>query len=376
MFPLNAAARPGLLGLAVVIITSAQSPAFRTAPGGFITHAFAATPSASPRRRPTTARAQTATVVLDAQNGAFLVIVESYGQTFTVDPDKLHFTMRAANANGARAGFKADVGEPVLDRTVDQGPDGSVRWYHLPIAFPSRPAKPGMYDLALVTSPGFVRGDDGSSISVEGAPKANVYWPDETATDGGLRAARAAIDRRTVYGYGGIQLNCGIASFKSYLADVGVMIQGVERTHGIVQLWTGAMPSWGNDAAYSFFAVDPLAVTASYPTTQAFASGSASGTASEGPCPGFYLADPWHLEVTLTTAKPPPMPGGYDQLKIAAGMTRAEVARRRGYPQGYYTASALNVMPVWSYYDGPGDAYTVTFREGRVITYTVPIGLP
>ncbi len=323
------------------------------------------------------ARAQTANVALDAQDGAFLVIVESFGKKFSVDAAKLRFTVHAANARGASTPLAADVGEPVLDRTVDQGKGGAVRWYHVPIAFPSHPSTPGMYDVALVTAPGFVRADDGSSVRLEGPPHANVYWPDEGGDDAGLRAARGAIDGRTVYGYGGIVLSCGDASFKSYLADVGVAVNEVERRRGKVQrLWTGAMTSWGNDAAYSFFAVDPLAVRASYPSAPTFGTGGSSLPAGDAPCPGFFVADPWHLEVTLTTAKPPPLPAGYDQFKIAVGMTRADVARRRGYPQGYYTARALNVMPVWSYYDGPGDAYTVRFREGRVAAFTVPLGLP
>jgi hypothetical protein len=234
-----------------------------------------------------------------------------------------------------------------------------------------------MYGVALVTAPGFVRYEDGTAMNVEAIPHANVYWPDDSGDDAGLLAARAAIDGRTVYGYGGIALSCGAASSKTYLANVGVAVQSVERRRGAVQqLWTGAMTSWGNDAAYSFFAVDPLAVKASYPSAAPFGTSGSSAPAGDAPCPGFFLADPWHLEVTMTPVKPPPLPAGYDQFKIAVGMTRAEVAWRRGYPQGYATRAALSVMPVWSYYDGPGDAYTVTFREGRVAAFTVPIGLP
>ncbi len=364
------------LGLAVVVATSSQSPAPRPAPSGFVSHPFTPASAGSLPRR-AAARAQTANVVLDAQDDAFLVIVESFGKKFSVDPAKLRFTIRRENAKEAGAALTAEVGDPVLDRTVDQGTDGAVRWYHLTVAFPSHPAAPGMYDVALVTSPGFVRADDGSSVGVEGAPHANVYWPDESGDDAGLRAARAAIEGRTVYGYGGVVLSCGDASFKSYLANVGVAVKDVERRHGKIQrLWTGAMTSWGNDAAYSFFAVDPLAVRASYPSAPTFGTGGSSQPAGDAPCPGFLLADPWHLEVTLTPAKPTPLPAGYDQFKIAVGMTRADVARRRGYPQGYFTAAALNAMAVWTYYDGPGDAYTVTFREGRVAAYTVPPGLP
>jgi hypothetical protein len=315
--------------------------------------------------------------VLDAQHGAFIVTVTSFGKKYTLDPTKLHFTI-AASAKGARAALAADVGEPVFGRSFDEGHDGTMTSYDLPVTFPARPARPGMYDVAMVPDPGFARYDDGTAVRVEGGPHANIYWPDDSGADAGLRTARAAIDRRTVYGYGGIVLSCGVASFKAYLANVGVAVQGVERRRGTVQrLWTGTMTSWGNDAAYSFYAIDPLEVKASYPASPSFGSGGSSQPAAgDAPCPGFYLADPWHLDVTLTPAKPPPLPAGYDQFKIRVGMTRADVAWRRGYPQGYVTRAALNVRTVWGYFDSPGDSYTVTFRDGRVASFTVPPGLP
>lgn len=365
MFLRSAALVAGLrvvAAAALIVATSSQSPAPRHA-------------GAPARAVPAARSSQNADVVLDVQDNAFLVIVESFGKKFTVDPAKLRFTIRAVNGGGAREPFAADVGEPVLDRTVDVQ-DGSVRWYHLPIAFATRPARPGMYDVALVTAPGFVRADDGSAIAIEGSPHANVYWPDEAGDDAGLRAARASIDGRTVYGFGGLVLSCGEASFKTYQADVGITITGVARRHHIERLWTGAMTSWGNDVAYSFFAIDPLAVTANYPAGQTFASGGSSQPAGDAPCPGFYVADPWHLEITLTAVKPPALPQGYDQFKITPGMTRDEVARRRGYPQGYFTLAALNRQTVWAYDDGPADEYTITFREGRVVGFTVPPGLP
>jgi hypothetical protein len=252
-----------------------------------------------------------------------------------------------------------------------------VTGYHLPIAFPDRPEHPGMYDVAVVADSGFARYNDGSVLRTEGASHVNVYWPDDMGDDAGLRTAKAVLENHTVYGYGGIELSCGAASSKTYLANVGVAVQSVERRHGAVQqLWTGALPSWGNDLAYSFFAVDPLAVKATYPAAASFGSGSSSAPAGDAPCPGFLLADPWQLDVTLTATKPPPLPGGSDQYTIAFGMSRADVAWRRGYPQGYATRAVMNGRSVWAYEDGPGDAYTVTFRDGRVVAFTVPPGLP
>ena len=365
-----------------MLAASAQS-ASPPAPHSTISYASkTSTPSPSRRKVPRkaiTPPPQSASFNLGAQDGAFLVSVSSFGKKYTVDPAKLHFTIRSLDGKaGARATFGADVGEPVLDRSFDQDkPSGTLTGYHLPIAFPVRPERPGMYDVAVVADPGFARYNGGAVLPVEGSPHANVYWPDDAGADAGLRAARAAIENRTVYGYGGIELSCGAASSKTYLANVGVAVQNVERRPGAVQqLWTGALPSWGNDAAYSFFAVDPLAVKASYPSAASFGSGSSSVPGGDAPCPGFFLADPWQVDVTLTTAKPPPLPAGYDQYKIAFGMSRADVVWRRGYPQGYANRAAIDTRTVWAYDDGPGDAYTVTFRNGRVVAFTVPPGLP
>jgi hypothetical protein len=358
----------------------------RPAPSPAAAHSMVAyaakAPAPSRRKVPRTVVTpppQSASFNLGAQDGAFLVSVSSFGKKYTVDRTKVHFTVRSLEGRGgARTSLHAEVGDPVFDRSVDQDQgSGTVTGYHLPIAFPDRPEHPGMYDVAVVADSGFARYNDGSVLRTEGASHVNVYWPDDMGDDAGLRTAKAVLENHTVYGYGGIELSCGAASSKTYLANVGVAVQSVERRHGAVQqLWTGALPSWGNDAAYSFFAVDPLAVKATYPSAASFGSGSSSAPAGDAPCPGFLLADPWQLDVTLTATKPPPLPGGSDQYTIAFGMSRADVAWRRGYPQGYATRAVMNGRSVWAYEDGPGDAYTVTFRDGRVVAFTVPPGLP
>jgi hypothetical protein len=368
-------------GAAFILATSAQSaapPASRSP----VAYAAKTAAPASPRRKVPNAHVtpppQSASFNLGAQDGAFLVSVSSFGKKYTVDPNKLHFTIRSLEGRAvSRTPLHADVGEPVLDRSFDQEQSpGTVMGYHLPIAFP-RPERPGMYEVAVVADTGFTRYDDGAVLPVDGRPHANVYWPDDAGDDAGLRGARTTLESHTVYGYGGIQLSCGVASSKTYVANVGVAVQSVERRRGTVQqLWTGALPSWGNDTAYSFFAVDPLAVKAAYPASASTGSGSSSAPAGDAPCPGFFLADPWHVDITVSTAKPPPLSPGSDPYKIALGMTRADVAWRRGYPQGYFTRAAINTRAVWAYDDGPGDTYTVTFREGRVATFTVPPGLP
>ena len=122
--------------------------------------------------------------------------------------------------------------------------------------------------------------------------------------------------------------------------------------------------------------MDVLAIRAEWPAAKPFGINGSMQPASDAPCPGLMLADPWHVGVTLSTTPPPPLPAGYDQFVIAVGMSRADVAWRRGYPQGYFTREALDAQDVWSYFDAIPDDYTVTFRNGRVVSFTTPRGLP
>ena len=314
-----------------------------------------------------------------AKDGAFIVGVDLIGRPFTVDPTKLHFTIRRANTTAPPVPFAAQVGAPVLERSSSNGPrprpppPAIFTAYGLPVVFPAVPMRPGMYEVGLELDPGFTRYEDGTELADEMAwPDPRVYWPDEAGADAGLRAARGAIENRTVYGYGGIELSCGPASSRTYLANVGVLVRSVERRRGTVQrLWTGSLTSWGDDSAYSFLAVDPLAVRVEYPSAKWSAIGGTGKSPGDAPCPGFTLADPWHVDVTVTTLPPPPIPTGYEG-NIAIGMSHSDVARMRGYPQGYATCADLDARPVWEYDATVMEHYTVTFRNGRLASFTVP----
>jgi hypothetical protein len=321
---------------------------------------------------------QSARVEFSEKSGAFSVSVWSFGKKFTVDPAKLHFRIRPVSVTTDPGPFGAQVAAPVLERSADQPqPPGTMTVYSLQVAFPVRPSRPGMYDVTLQPDPGFARYDDGAELPVSSWGRSDVYWPDEAGADRGLAAAREAIENRAVYGYGGIVLSCHRSLFRTYLADVSFQVRSVERSRGTVErMWTGSMTSGGNDQAYSFLAVDPLVVHAEYPTVKWFAIGGGGPTDNDAPCPGFELADPWQVGVTLTTAKPPALPAGYDQFKIAVGMSREDVARRRGFPQGYATRAQFDARNVWEYDDALMDQYTVTFRNGRVASFTVARGLP
>jgi hypothetical protein len=373
-------------GAAFVLVTCAQAPAPSPAPktitppsGPFSSRSFPAQGGRGGRPR-FTPPPQRASFGLATEHNAFVVNVFSFGKKFQADPSKLHFTLLSQDRPGAPAvPLAAKVEAPALVRSFDQAqPPGTMTVYDVPFTVPA-PARAGMYLLIAKVDPGFARYDDGTELS-PGAPTASaaVYWPDEAGTDPGLQRARAQLVNRTVYGFGGIVLSCGGASFKMYLADVGVMVRGVERQHGTIEReWTGTMSSRGNDSAFWFFAVDSLAVKADYPSAHEFGTGGSSEPAGDAPCPGFTFADPWHVDISVTTLPPPSrLPAGYDQFKIAVGMTRAEVARRRGYPQGYSTRAALDAQTEWDYEDAPMDSYSVTFRNGRVSAYTVPVGLP
>ena len=347
--------------------------------GPFVVRTFPPAPGGARRVPPY--RPQTATVELAERDGGFAVSMFSFGKPFTVDPSKLHFTVRSLDQDGAQpVPFAASVRAPVLDRAFVQAqPAGTMTVFHVPVAFGARPALPGMYAVAVQFDPGFARYEDGTELPVERTWLGhwNVYWPDERDGDAGLRAARAQLAGKTAYGYGGVVLSCGGASFNIYLADVGFRVRGVERRRGVVtRLWTGSTMHAGNDAAYWFFAVDPLAIRAEYPSAHAFATGGSTQPAGNAPCPGLELADPWHAGVTLSTTPPPPLPAGYDQFGIAVGMSRADVAWRRGYPQGYFTREQLDAQDVWSYFAAIPDNYTVTFRGDRVASFTTARGLP
>lgn len=347
--------------------------------GPFVVKTFPPAPGGA--RRVPVYRPQTATVSLAEQDGGFAVSVFSFGKPYTLDPSKLHFTVRSVDREGAGpVPFAADIGAPVLDRAFVQAqPHGTMTVFHVPVAFRTRPALPGMYAVTVDTATGFARDHDGAELPTERQFPANwnVYWPDERDGDAGLRAARAQLAGKIAYGYGGVVLSCGDASAKFYLADVGFHVRGVERRRGtLTRLWTGSSTHWGNDAAYWFFAVDPLAILADYPAAKPIGINGSTQRAGNAPCPGVTLADPWQVSVTLTTTPPPPLPAGYDQFTIAVGMSRADVAWRRGYPQGYFTREALDAQDVWSYFEAIPDDYTVTFRNGRVVSFTAPRGLP
>ena len=365
-----------------MLATCAQSaPSSSPAPepsGSYSSGSFTPPPA---RRRPRGAwfapRPQSADVGFGAQ-GAFEVGVSSFGKKFTVDPTKLHFAIRPWNATAAPVPFGAQIGAPVLDRSFDQArPPGTLTSYHLTVVFPTRPARPGMYDVTAEADPGFARYDDGTELPVGSWPRADVYWPDEAGSDAGLRTARDALENRTVYGYGGIVVTCHASLYSTYLADVGVPVRSVERRHNTVErMWTGPMTSRGNEQAYSFLAVDPLVVHAEYPSAKWFSTGGGGPTDGDAPCPGFTLADPWHIGLTITTTKPPPLPGGDAQFTIAVGMSRDDVARRRGYPQGYFSRASLDAQSVWEYDDALMDQYKVTFSNDRVASFTVPPRMP
>lgn len=336
------------------------------------THAQSTPPSPLPRAERTEPPAHT-NFFLEAGNGAFHIRVptfgNSHGRPFTVDPSRLHFTISSIDVPGPPRPFAAHIGAPTL-----------IKWYGTPmydllVVFPRPPEHAGMFRVTAEAQPGLARYEDGAHVPVNAAYSADVYWPDEAGSDSGLRAARARIANRTVYGFGGIALSCGARSSRGYTPNVGVTIRSVERRRGTVQrLWTGALARRGDDSVYSFLAVDPLAVRAAYPATAIYGSSSAPDEpVGDAPCPGFFLADPWHVDVSLTSKPPPRLPRS---VGIAAGMSRDEVVWLAGYPSVYGTVASFRAQDHWDYDAAPPFQWSVTFAHDRVIKLDPPGKLP
>jgi hypothetical protein len=299
------------------------------------------------------------------------------GVSYVIDASKLTFTAQ-------RYGRPDDPGEPV-DITVGSPvfvPPLAVeglREYSMPVTFGGPPNGPGMYDVTLHAAEGFARTQsDGTPLRFGDWSRAAarwhvlVYWPDERSGDATLRRLSDRLAGTTVYGYGGITIECQPRFVNSFDAHVGVHVRKLIRDTGTAQqLWMGS-GSGSLDSATNFFAVDPLRILVDVPDAKPRGSGG-NTIAPDDRCPKISLAD-WQVDLTLSTRPPPAsLPddrGGVGFIK--PGMSRADVVWRLGYPPEFATREEINRETTWTYDYGPRDETRVEFRDDRVTSYDGP----
>lgn len=306
------------------------------------------------------------------------------GVRFTLDPSKVSFKARPYDQpNAPERHLDVTIGSPVYVPPEGAPLTGRLVEYAMPVTFhPSQP--PGMYRVRLEAAPGFARSPDGTDLEYGDWSRSNatlsfnLWWPSEDNGDPNVEHARKELTGKNVYGYGAIDIGCP-HWHNMYAASVPIKVSQVLREHGMVaEIWTGSTIHWGNDAALHFFAIDPLRVVVETPSAKAIGlGGSNQPTSNVSQCPALTLAD-FQIDAILSM-RPPPVKNGpalKDLYSLKVGMTRVDVAWQRGYPNEFGDRADLDREPTWQYFDGPGDRYSVTFRNNRVISFTSQQGLP
>ncbi len=250
------------------------------------------------------------------------------------------------------------------------------------VSFHAPPGRPGFYRVALQAEPGFASTRSGSVLPYGDWSRAdatlhfNMWWPHDTYGDSSLARMRRRWVGKNMYGFGGIALGCQPKWLNIYNAATPVRVRAVVRDRGQVEeLWTGTTVHWGNDAARRFFAMSPLRFIVERPIAKPLGFGGSTQRTSER-CPAVVLAD-WQVSEMFSSV-PPPKSISVQNIgtPLRIGMSRADVVWLNGFPNEFGDRVALLSQRVWAYDDGPGDAYHVTFRNGRVAAFTKPVGLP
>lgn len=315
---------------------------------------------------------QDARIAIETVNGALRLRVFSCCRPFTVDPRALRFTVRAYD------GFRLDPNAPVrpvevrlgpMARQSDLGPQ-TQHAYVIPIVVVA-PARPGMYELSVDAAPGFARAEDGAALPEHRFPVVGIgaiaaWWPDDRVDDAGLRDVRARFQNRVVHGYGGLALAC--PTWGTQVGpETGISVGSVNREVGSAAvLTTGA--TWSGDVAFHFLAFDPLALH--------LVNAIGSSPRLLPPCDlALRFADPWHVDTSLTTARPPRLARSND-FPVRVGMSRNEVVWRRGYPNAYGTVASFRAQDHWDYISPTPFSWSVTFAHDRVVEVHPPGRLP
>jgi hypothetical protein len=297
--------------------------------------------------------------------GQLMLSMTHEGAPFTVDPNALSFYWD----KGSRADVHL-VDSHSADLPLEPPFETHFYQYAATVVFASLPSKVGLHVLHVRPSPRFARTAAGPLPLPVNSFSIWVWRPDEAGADRGLQAMRARYLGRTIYAFGGARVGCHDRD-TVYLWQSGLRVTRVEREKSrIDMLVTGTTLSElpGTSTAFSFFAIHPVKLWL-LPTLSAKSPGG-NGVSSdrEIPCnPGMRFADPWHAEITVTTALPP-----RNIRAIHIGSTRADVLWLSGYPNVYGTPAQFQRMNTWSYHLPAPSSWYVQFRNGRVVRYWPP----
>ena len=311
---------------------------------------------------------QAVTFSLDARDGAATLYASSRGLTYTVNPQKLTFFATPYGSPGRHAlAIAATIGPPVpyFTYTGPNAPQGSPITYAMRVTFAPPPGKSGIYELLLRTQPGFAYDNSGASLRYGGFMESSevlAWWPDVSGGDRALRDARRRFAGHTVYGYGGLGVECGPTS-TTVPPTTPVHVANVDRARGTVTiLGTGAPALWHAPGDPWFLAIDPLRFYVDKGPIESCAS-------------SFDLAD-WQLSRTLTATAPPGSISTSGIRALRLGMTREQVVWQLGYPSTFGDLASLQHANIWHYPNTGTGAITVTFRDDRVTSLTTPVPMP
>ena len=279
--------------------------------------------------------------------------------------------------------MNASIGAPTrIPQLGSSRAEAQLIQYALPVTFHQPPSGPGFYRVRLLALPGFARTRLGHALgygdwSRMGAKfQVVMWWPNAARERATLSRARHRFVGKSTYAFGGIGLGCPPRWFNLYRAAVPVRVRAIERERGrIEELWTGAIPTWGDDDVRHFYAFDPLRFFVDTPLATPFVR-EGSAMPSTQACPAFDLAD-WQLPITLSSTAPPATLGLHASFApLHVGMSRSTVIWLRGFPNEFADRRTMLRQSRWSYGGGPFDSYAVNFRNDRVTAFTTPAPMP
>lgn len=233
-------------------------------------------------------------VTIDFRTGAggLELHASSVGKNYSINPTRLSFTAFPHDKPGSRAHpLVATISTPEMVPLIGLGapPDQRPKEFRMEVTFPRPPGPPGMYDVQLHAAKDFGRTEDGGALELgnqEVLKTILIWWPDESNNDAAIASLRSRFVGKSVFGYGGISIECAPARFKAYYATTPVRVRAVERDRErVAELWTGATTHWGNDAAPHFFANDPVRFIVDLPSVGAASEGGSSIEGGMRPCP-------------------------------------------------------------------------------------------